>query len=118
MKLSEFKNFWEHAHGSPFEGKMKKATQVISGINESCGDEIILYLKLDSKKRITDVSFTHSGCTLSYIGSSVLLEKILGKQFKDAQKLREADFLNFFDTEISHGRLRCILLALESMKGV
>lgn len=116
MKLSEFKNVWLHAHDSPFEGKMKGATFVISGFNESCGDEITLYLKLDSKKRITNVSFIHSGCTLSYVGSSVFSEKVIGKKLEEIKIWKEKDFLRWFDINISPARLKCVLLALETVE--
>ncbi len=116
MKLSEFKNLWEHTQDSSFEGKMKDASLIISGINESCGDEITLFLKLDAKKRIVDASFMHSGCTLSYAGSSILSGKVVGKKIDEIKKWRDADFLKFFEMEISPARLKCVLLALETAK--
>lgn len=116
MKLSEFKNLWLHAHDSPFEGTMKGASRVVSGINESCGDEITLFLKLNAKKKIIDASFTHSGCTLSYVGSSVFSQKAIGKTINEIQKWRGKDFLKFFEMEISPARFKCVLLALETVE--
>lgn len=116
MKLQEFKNLWEHAHDSDFEREMENPEETISGINASCGDEIVLMFQFDKNKKISDASFQHSGCTISYIACSLFLQNALGKSLEEIRNMGDRAFLKFFRMEISGGRLHCALLPLEVVK--
>ena len=42
--------------------RMEDASYSLEGVNPSCGDELVLYLKLDEKGFISDASFDGDGC--------------------------------------------------------
>ncbi|HKS49918.1 MAG TPA: SUF system NifU family Fe-S cluster assembly protein [Amycolatopsis sp.] len=52
-------------------------------INPTCGDEIILRLKLDGEK-VSDVSYEGQGCSISQASASVLTDLVVGHTVDDA----------------------------------
>ncbi|MBR5422354.1 MAG: SUF system NifU family Fe-S cluster assembly protein [Lachnospiraceae bacterium] len=75
----------------------KKETEapdlVLKGVNPSCGDDIVLMLKLDAEGRIADGSYTGSGCAISQASADMMLDLILGKTKEEALKLAD-DFMD------------------------
>ena len=60
------------------------------GHNPSCGDEIVLELKLDKDKdKIVDAAFTGHGCAISQAASSVMCDEIKGKTLEEAKEMAE-----------------------------
>ena len=45
--------------------KMEGADFSLEGVNPSCGDDIVLYLKLDQDEKIVEASFDGDGCANS-----------------------------------------------------
>lgn len=118
IPLQEFRNLWEHAQDSPFEGKLKKPTKRILASNSSCGDKIVIEFQIDKKGKITDAKFQHNGCTLSYIATSVLLSRIIGKSLSGIKKIKQNEFLKIFDFPITSARLQCVLLPIQSLHNI
>lgn len=58
----------------------------IRGSNPLCGDELVLYLRMDAG-RIADISFQCSCCGLSMASSSVMTEIVTGKGTDEAKML-------------------------------
>lgn len=56
------------------------------GHNPSCGDEIVLELKLDGEK-IVDAAFTGHGCAISQAATSVMCDEIIGKTLDEAKEM-------------------------------
>jgi nitrogen fixation NifU-like protein len=56
------------------------------GYNPLCGDKVSIFVKLDGD-RITDISFTGSGCAISTASASILTETLKGKTRQEAQAL-------------------------------
>ncbi|MCS7208882.1 MAG: SUF system NifU family Fe-S cluster assembly protein [Fimbriimonadales bacterium] len=61
-----------------------KITQ--EGFNPSCGDEVILDLRLDDG-RIEDIRFHGRGCSISQASASMLAESVKGKTLEEARAL-------------------------------
>ena len=60
------------------------------GHTPSCGDEIVLELKLDKDKdKIVDAAFTGHGCAISQAASSVMCDEIKGKTLEEAKEMAE-----------------------------
>ncbi len=57
------------------------------GHNPSCGDEIVLQLKLDGDK-IVDAAFTGDGCAISQ-AASVMCDMLVGKTIDQADKMAD-----------------------------
>jgi nitrogen fixation protein NifU and related proteins len=58
------------------------------GTNPLCGDNLKLFLTLDGEK-ITDASFTGSGCCISKASASLLTENVKGKTKTEAAQMFE-----------------------------
>lgn len=78
----------EHNINPAHKAEMPDASVTLQGVNPSCGDNITLYLKTESGK-VTDGSFTGSGCAISQASVDMMLDVIIGKD--EAEALRLAD---------------------------
>lgn len=58
------------------------------GVNPSCGDDIVLQLKVEDGK-ITDGAFAGSGCAVSQASADMMLDLIIGKTKEEALKLSD-----------------------------
>lgn len=58
------------------------------GHNPSCGDDIILELKINGNI-IEDLSFTGSGCAISQASTTIMIDLFKGKTKKEVLKLIE-----------------------------
>jgi len=56
------------------------------GFNPLCGDKLTVFVKLDGD-RISDVSFSGSGCAISVASASLLTESIKGRTLPEAESL-------------------------------
>jgi len=56
------------------------------GFNPLCGDKLTVFVKLDGD-RISDVSFSGSGCAISVASASLLTESIKGRTLPEAEAL-------------------------------
>lgn len=66
---------------------MPDATNQADGFNPLCGDTLTLYLKLDDKNVIRDISFEGSGCAISTASASLMTEQLKGKTVAEAESL-------------------------------
>ncbi len=57
------------------------------GHNPLCGDKINLYVSVDDKGVIGDVSFQGSGCAISMASASMMTEMLKGKTTDEAARL-------------------------------
>ena len=62
------------------------------GKNPLCGDNVHVFLKLDEKKKVEDISFEGSGCAISMASASIMTDLIKGKNEHEAKEIVE-DFL-------------------------
>ena len=83
----------EHGKSPRNFGKCKKYTHEAKGHNPLCGDQVQVYLKLNNKKKVEDLSFEGSGCAISIASNSIMTELVKGKS-KDIAKKIVFDFLN------------------------
>ena len=83
----------DHGKAPRNKGKCKGYTHDAQAYNPLCGDKVHIYLKLDKKKNITDMSFEGEGCAISLASASILTDTLKGKGFPLTKKITE-DFLN------------------------
>ena len=62
------------------------------GNNPLCGDNVHIYLKLDEKKKVEDISFEGSGCAISMASASIMTDLIKGKEELEVKEIVN-DFL-------------------------
>lgn len=75
------------------------ANLILEGVNPSCGDDIILKLKVVDGV-IEDGGFIGDGCAISQASADMMLDLIIGKTEEEAKRLAEI-FLRMIKGKIS-----------------
>ena len=70
-------------------GELADASGQAHGRNPLCGDEVTVWVKLDSDT-VSEVSFTGSGCAISKAAASMMTQAVRGKSRADAEALFDA----------------------------
>ena len=83
----------EHGKSPRNFGKCKQYTHQAKGHNPLCGDQVKVYLKLNNKKLVEDLTFEGSGCAISIASTSIMTELVKGKSIETTKKII-IDFLN------------------------
>tara|TARA_B100000780_G_C21124459_1_gene455840 strand:- start:1028 stop:1471 length:444 start_codon:yes stop_codon:yes gene_type:complete len=89
----------DHGKNPRNKGKCNQFNHEAKGHNPLCGDKVHIFLKLNSEKKVEDLSFEGEGCAISMASASILTEIIKGKEYNLAKKIIE-DFLNMIKKEI------------------
>lgn len=69
--------------------KLEGANRRGNGFNPLCGDEVVLYLKVEDDT-IVDVGFQGGGCAISRASASLMTEGIKGKSRAEVEELFRA----------------------------
>ena len=64
------------------------STIELEGINPSCGDDIILKLRLENGK-IVDGGYVGDGCAISQASADMMLDLVIGKTEEEALRLAD-----------------------------
>ncbi|MFH1047371.1 MAG: iron-sulfur cluster assembly scaffold protein [Patescibacteria group bacterium] len=87
--------------------------------NMSCGDTMEIFVKLGADKKVERVTFDGVGCAISQGAASMLTELVPGKTLDEIKSLTKEDVFKLLGTEVGPARIRCALLALETLqKGI
>ena len=62
------------------------------GHNPLCGDNVHVYIKLNEKKKVGDISFEGSGCAISMASASIMTSLVKGKEENEIKEIIK-DFL-------------------------
>ena len=89
----------EHNQHPIHKEKLPDANLLLEGVNPSCGDDIILQLKVENDV-IVDGAFEGSGCAISQASADMMLDLIIGKSEEEAMKLAEI-FLRMIKGEVT-----------------
>ena len=71
----------------------------LEGVNPSCGDDIVLSLRVDDGV-ITDGGYTGDGCAISQASADMMLDLVIGRSVEDAMRLKDI-FLRMIKGEIT-----------------
>jgi len=83
----------EHGKNPRNFGKCVGFNHEAKGHNPLCGDQVQVYLKLNEKKNVEELTFEGSGCAISMASTSIMTELVKGKSFETAKKIVN-EFLN------------------------
>ena len=78
----------EHNMRPYYKHDIENPDFVLEGVNPSCGDDIILKVKLDGDV-ISDAAFVGDGCAVSQASADIMIGLIMGKTKEEA--LRKID---------------------------
>lgn len=76
----------DHNQHPVHKHKLEGANLELEGVNPSCGDDIVLQLKVENDV-ITDGAYTGDGCAISQASADIMLELIIGRQKEEALRL-------------------------------
>ena len=65
------------------------ANFTLEGVNPSCGDDIILNLKVDENGIITDGAYEGEGCAISQASADIMRDLVIGKSRDEALHLAD-----------------------------
>ena len=82
----------EHGKNPRNIGKTENFNKDAKGHNPLCGDSVHVYLKLDSKNKVEDISFEGSGCAISMASASIMTDLVKGKEENEVREITN-DFL-------------------------
>ncbi len=74
----------DHYRSPRNRGPLAGANARAEGANPLCGDEIALELLVDDERRIADVAFEGSGCSISQASSSLMTQYVKGRPVDEA----------------------------------
>lgn len=66
--------------------KLADANMILEGVNPSCGDDIVLELKVENGV-IVDGAFEGDGCAVSQASADIMLDMIIGRTKEEAMHL-------------------------------
>ncbi|MBY4797007.1 SUF system NifU family Fe-S cluster assembly protein [Collinsella sp. AGMB00827] len=78
--------FMEHSSHPDYRYEMDAPTHEQAGINPSCGDELVLQLRVEGN-RIQEASFTGHGCAISQASADIMADLITGETIDEARRL-------------------------------
>ncbi len=81
----------EHNVNPTHKHELSGADITLEGVNPSCGDDIILSLKVNDGV-ITDGAFSGDGCAISQASCDMMLDLVIGKDVSEAKRLSEIFF--------------------------
>lgn len=87
----------EHGKSPRNFGKCSGYNHNAKGHNPLCGDQVHVYLKLDKKSMVEELTFEGSGCAISIASTSIMTELVKGKSAAAAKKIVD-EFLNMIKT--------------------
>ena len=78
----------DHNMNPLHKGTLEGANMVLEGVNPSCGDDIVIQLKVEDD-RIVDGAFAGSGCAISQASADIMIDMVIGKTRDQALHLYE-----------------------------
>lgn len=100
-------------------GHLEGANVTSEESNVSCGDRIVIEIKLkvnsQTLKVIEAISFNGEGCAINQASASMLTEKVTGMRVDEVMKLSLSDVETLLGTQLTPSRVKCAVLPLEAI---
>jgi len=77
----------DHSRHPRHFGALADANHTAEGHNPLCGDKVKIYLSVDEKDRIQDISFEGRGCAISVASASLMTDMLKGRTIEQAEEL-------------------------------
>jgi nitrogen fixation NifU-like protein len=84
--------------------------------NPGCGDIVTIYLNINDRGVINNVTFEGEGCTLSQAATSIITEMVIGKPVDEVENMSPNVISDIVGLEIAMNRPKCATLGLTSVK--
>lgn len=93
----------EHNAHPDYKYELEDATHSHEGVNPSCGDEIVLSLKLNGDV-IEEIAFTGSGCAVSQASTDIMADLVTDETVDEARRLGDI-FLRMITGDVTEEEL-------------
>ncbi len=100
----------------PHKSELKKFTHESHGHNPTCGDNIMIRSIVDENNIIKKIKYTGESCAISGAALNLLIDELVGKDIKEIDIIDIDKIKNLLGVEISHARINCISLGLNTCK--
>ena len=92
----------EHNAHPDYKFELEDFTHEHEGVNPSCGDEMVLRLRLSSDgQTIEEAAFTGQGCAVSQASADIMAELVTGESVEEARRLTDLFFRMIQGEELS-----------------
>ena len=92
----------EHNAHPDYKYELADFTHEHEGINPSCGDEMVMRLRISSDGAIIDeAAFTGQGCAVSQASADIMADLVTGKTVEEARRLADLFFRMVQGDELS-----------------
>ena len=95
-------------HNPVNQGEVKDYDFKGDGGNPSCGDLIVITVKVSGNK-VEDIKFQSKGCAISTASASLLTEEVMGKTLEEVKRMQDKDVIDNLGG-IIQTRIKCALL--------
>ena len=106
----------EHYKNPTYRGRLNPYDISFEDSNPLCGDHIVIDLKVDENKHVSEARFDGHGCAISQASADLLLESIIGKSIDEVKALNKQTILDLLGIDLGPVRLKCALLSLKVLK--
>ena len=106
----------EHYKNPGNRGPIEDARAVQKGGNPGCGDIITVYVDADDEGVVRRLSFEGEGCMVSQAGTSIILEKALGKTLSEIEDMPSGIMSDILGKRLVATRHGCAHLGLNTLK--
>lgn len=106
----------DHYHNPRNQGVMESPTVEVEGVNPLCGDELTLFLDVDSGT-IRDIKIKSRGCSINTASGSMMTELMSGLALDQAEQL-VSTFKTMMLNKDEHVELPEEMEDLEALQGV
>lgn len=106
----------EHYKHPRNRGTIENARVVQKGGNPGCGDVITVYLDAGDDGVVRRLSFEGEGCMVSQAGTSLILEKALGKTLSEIEEMAPETVTEILGKRLVMTRPNCTHLGLNTLK--
>jgi len=103
-------------HAPQHKGTLALAAWSAQDSNPFCGDSLSIQGMFDDLGRIDAVVYSGYGCVICEAACDLLLEYAQGKSVDEIVALDQAFMEQLIGVEPPHSRLRCLMLALDTLK--
>lgn len=81
--------FMEHVQYPDYKYELEGATHSHEGVNPSCGDDLVLQVRLGADGRIEEAAYTGHGCAVSQASADMMSDLMVDKTPEEAIELCE-----------------------------
>lgn len=95
-------------------GKIENSLEA-EGENASCGDKVHVYTRVDDGA-VSDFKHETEGCAICTAATSILSEKIVGKNVSEVADLDRDWIIDELGVDVSPMRVKCAVLGLKTLQ--